>query len=120
MGHLMRLSVLFGCHWTQNREPAEAYGARTRVTDSGFPAAIYRLRQETMQGPSQEEWREATAAAAQLGKAGADLEEQLSRSASCLIMDYVPGVPLCEAHEPFSPSSAKQMASDLGRWTRLS
>ena len=64
----------------------------------------------------QEEWKEAKAAAAALGTAGAELVELFGRSASCLIMDYVPGTALFEAQEPFEPTQLSQTAFDLGRY----
>lgn len=72
-----------------------------------------------MQGGSQEEWKEAKAAAAALGAPGAELVDLLGRSASCLIMDYVPGTALFEAKEPFEPAHLSQTACDLGRYARM-
>ncbi len=61
------------------------------------------------------EWEEALLAAQALGKPAADLEEQLSKSGSCLVMDYVPGPAFFRAHQPFLLDQLHQTASDLGR-----
>lgn len=71
------------------------------------------------QGPSSAEWIKLKVAAASLGKSGADLQDQLSKCSSCLVMEFIPGLPLFEASEPFQTDRINQTASDLGRWATL-
>lgn len=68
-----------------------------------------------LQGHTQEEWKDVKAAAAALGPAGAELEELLGRTASCLVMDYIPGTTLFQARQPFETAKLHETATDLGR-----
>lgn len=69
-----------------------------------------------MQGPTSQEYEQLRTAAASLGKAGSDLQEQLGKCKCCLVMDFIPGMPLFDATEPFQQDNLKQTASDLGRY----
>lgn len=69
-----------------------------------------------MQGSTAEEWKECHAAA-QLNKRGAEMAEQMQRSACMLVMQYVPGAPLFSMDQPFIPGNLEQTAADLGRYS---
>ncbi len=71
--------------------------------------------EELWQGPTAQEWLDATAAAHALGRPGYDLEEQFQRCTSCLVMDFVPGPAFHKASEPFEALHLDQTASDLAR-----
>ncbi len=67
------------------------------------------------QGASAGEWKEAHGSALLLGRRGADLEEQMARSACMLVMEYIPGRGLFQLLEPFQPPQILRTAEDLGR-----
>lgn len=67
------------------------------------------------QGATAEEWKEAHGAAMLLGRRGADLEEQMARSACMLVMEYIPGRALFHLQQPFQPAQILRTAEDLGR-----
>ncbi|EIE20699.1 hypothetical protein COCSUDRAFT_57268 [Coccomyxa subellipsoidea C-169] len=66
-------------------------------------------------GATAEEWKEAHGAAMLLGRRGADLEEQMARSACMLVMEYIPGRALFHLQQPFQPAQILRTAEDLGR-----
>ena len=72
-----------------------------------------------MQGATQAEWKEAHGSALLLGQRGADLEEQMGRSACVLIMEYIPGRGLLSQREPFQAPHVLRTAEDLGRCSTL-
>ena len=67
------------------------------------------------QGATQAEWKEAHGSSLLLGQKGADLEEQMGRSACVLVMEYIPGRPLLGEQEPFQATQILRTAEDLGR-----
>ena len=69
-----------------------------------------------MQGATQAEWKEAHGSSLLLGQKGADLEEQMGRSACILVMEYIPGRPLLGEQEPFQAAQILRTAEDLGRY----
>ena len=66
-------------------------------------------------GATQAEWKEAHGSSLLLGQKGADLEEQMGRSACVLVMEYIPGRPLLGEQEPFQATQILRTAEDLGR-----
>jgi len=98
--------------WPKPQQPCKPLESPFR---DFLPVLIgFKCNRKPAQGPTGE-WEEALAAARALGKPAADLEEQLGKSGSCLVMDYIPGPAFFKAHHPFLPDQLHQTASDLGR-----
>ncbi|DBA96975.1 TPA: hypothetical protein ACH3X1_001299 [Trebouxia sp. C0004] len=70
------------------------------------------LRQK---GSTASEWKECHAVALLIGKRGAEMADQMQRSACMLVMEYVPGSALFAVHGPFQAEKLEQTAADLGR-----
>lgn len=68
----------------------------------------------TVQGLTALEWRTAHAAALRAA-GGADMFDLMGHQTCCLVMDWVPGVPLLKGGGPFRQENAIRTASDLGR-----
>ena len=68
-----------------------------------------------LRGPRKVSGRRRMGPALLLGQKGADLEEQMGRSACVLVMEYIPGRPLLGEQEPFQASQILRTAEDLGR-----
>ena len=69
-----------------------------------------------LQGATAAEWKECHAASLLIGKKGAEMADQVQRSACMLVMEYVPAAALFNVQKPFEPDRLEQTAADLGRY----
>lgn len=78
--------------------------------------AVTHLKLGPLQGATAAEWKECHAASLLIGKKGAEMADQVQRSACMLVMEYVPGAVLFHVQKPFEAERLEQTAADLGRY----